>query len=251
MQLIPSIDLRRGKVVRLAQGRDAQATVYADDPLEVLAQFQRAGAERVHIVDLDAAFGEPRQEIVLRNLLRAAKSEKLQLGGGLRTGDLLRDALASGFDRVVVGSMVVREPADFGRAAEGLPGRLIPAFEFERGELRSGGWNEGGELAFKELVRELLPFTGLFLEALVTDIARDGMLTGPNLDLASDVARRLGVRAIVSGGVASIDDLVAASARPELSGVVVGRAYYEGRIDLETAFAHLRGPRVVRSGVPA
>ena len=112
MQLIPSIDLRRGQVVRLAQGRDAEATVYAVDPLEVLARFQAAGVERVHIVDLDAAFGEPRQEAALAKLLRSAKREKLQLGGGLRTADLLRAALESGFDRVVVGSMVVRDPAE-------------------------------------------------------------------------------------------------------------------------------------------
>ncbi len=115
VQLIPSIDLRRGKVVRLAQGRDERATVYADDPVEVLRQFQDAGAERVHIVDLDAAFGEPRQSALLARVVVAAKGEKLQLGGGLRSGDLLRAALDSGFDRVVAGSMVVRDPAAFGR----------------------------------------------------------------------------------------------------------------------------------------
>jgi phosphoribosylformimino-5-aminoimidazole carboxamide ribotide isomerase len=243
VQLIPSIDLRRGKVVRLAQGRDARATVYADDPLEVLAQFQAAGAERVHVVDLDAAFGEPRQEVVLRNLVRAVKREKLQLGGGLRNGDLLRAALESGFDRVVVGSMVVREPAAFGCAAELLPGKLIPAFEFEAGELRAGGWNDGSGLDFGHVLRLLLPFTGLFFEALVTDIARDGMLTGPNFELASDVARRLGVPTIVSGGVASPDDLLAAAARPEFSGLIVGRAYYEGRLDLKEGFESLRAVR--------
>ena len=121
MQLIPSIDLRRGKVVRLAQGRDERATVYADDPIEVLRQFQDAGAERIHIVDLDAAFGEPRQEAALAKLLRSAKREKLQLGGGLRTADLLLGVLESGFDRAVVGSMVVRDPAAFGRAAARPP----------------------------------------------------------------------------------------------------------------------------------
>lgn len=243
MQLIPSIDLRRGKVVRLAQGRDTQATVYSDDPLAVLARFQEAGAERVHIVDLDAAFGEPRQTAVLDDLLLQAKGEMLQLGGGLRTGELLRDALASGFDRVVVGSMVVREPAAFGRAAEQFPGRVIPAFEFEAGKLRSGGWNEGSSLDFAQVQQQLLPFTGLFFETLVTDIARDGMLTGPNLELTSKVGSSLGVQAIVSGGVASIDDLLAAAARPAISGVIVGRAYYEGCLDLRKAFEALRPAR--------
>ncbi len=248
MQLIPSIDLRRGKVVRLAQGRDERATIYADDPVEVLRQFQDAGAERVHIVDLDAAFGEPRQVRVLTKLLLAAKREKLQLGGGLRTVDLLRAALESGFDRVVVGSMVVREPAAFTRAAAALPGRLIPALELADGELRASGWSEGTALRLEEVLRELLPFTGLFSEALVTDIARDGMLSGPNLELAASVARALGIQAIVSGGVAGPDDVVAAAARPELSGLIVGRAYYEGRIDLRAACDTVRA---LRPGVPA
>lgn len=251
MQLIPSIDLRRGKVVRLAQGRDERATVYADDPLEVLAQFQQAGAERVHIVDLDAAFGGPRQAALLERLAAAAKGEKLQLGGGLRNADLLRSALDSGFDRVVVGSMVVREPAAFGRAAAKMPGRLIPALEFADGELRAGGWSEGTALRQEELMGELLPFTGLFLETLVTDISRDGMLCGPNLNLALKVSRALGVRAIVSGGLSGTADVVAAAEHPELSGIVAGRAFYDGRIDLPAAFAALRALRGPLAEVPA
>lgn len=248
MHLIPSIDLRRGKVVRLEQGRDELATVYADDPVVVLRQLQDAGAERVHIVDLDAAFGELRQEAALAKLLRSAKREKLQLGGGLRTADLLRAALESGFDRAVVGSMVVRDPAAFGRAAEQFPGRLIPALEFANGDLRSGGWSEGTVLGFEEVLKQLLPFTDVLFETLVTDIARDGMLCGPNLDLAVSVARALGVQAIVSGGVSGTGDVVAAAAHPELSGVIVGRAFYEGRIDLPSALEALRG---ARSGVRA
>lgn len=248
MQLIPSIDLRRGRVVRLSQGRDERATVYADDPLDVLAQFQEAGAERVHVVDLDAAFGEPRQTHHLARLVSAAKGEKLQLGGGLRNADLLRDALASGFDRAVAGSLVVRDPAAFGLAAEEFPGRLIPALEFADGALRSAGWREDAALDLEEVQRQLLPFTGLFLETLVTDVTRDGMLSGPNLDLAVRVARTLGVQAIVSGGVAGTEDLLAAAAHPELSGTIVGRAFYEGKIDLPSAFARLRA---ARAGVPA
>ena len=248
MQLIPSIDLRRGKVVRLAQGRDESAMVYAEDPLEVLAQFQAAGAERVHIVDLDAAFGGPRQTAVLARVVAAAKGEKLQLGGGLRSGDLLRSALDSGFDRAVAGSMVVRDPAAFGRAVEECPGRLIPALEFKAGELRAGGWSQGSGLDLEVVLRELLPFTGLFFEALVTDITRDGMLSGPNIDLAVSVARALGVQAIVSGGVAGSGDVVAAAVHSELSAVIVGRAFYDGRIDLLSALEALRS---ARAGVPA
>lgn len=248
MQLIPSIDLRRGKVVRLAQGRDERATIYADDPLDVLAQFQEAGAERVHVVDLDAAFGEPRQTHTLARLVSAAKGEKLQLGGGLRNADLLRDALESGFECAVVGSMAVESPEAFGACAAAFPGRLIPALEVESGELRSAGWRTGAGLGLEEMLRRLAPFTGLFFETLVTDIARDGMLSGPNLELTVSVARAIGVQAIVSGGVSGPDDVVAAAAFPELSGVIVGRAYYEGKIDLAAA---IEGLRAARAGVPA
>jgi phosphoribosylformimino-5-aminoimidazole carboxamide ribotide isomerase len=248
VQLIPSIDLRHGKVVRLAQGRDERATVYGDDPLEVLAQFQDAGAARVHIVDLDAAFGEARQTALLARVVAAAKGEKLQLGGGLRSGDLLRAALESGFEWAVVGSMTVENPEAFGTCAAAFPGRLIPALEVENGELRSAGWRTGAGLGLEEMLRRLTPFTGLFFETLVTDIARDGMLSGPNLDLAVNVARALGVQAIVSGGVSGTADLAAAAAHPELSGVIVGRAFYEGRIDLPSAFQELRS---ARGGVPA
>ena len=248
MQLIPSIDLRHGKVVRLKQGRDEQATVYSDDPLEVMAQFQDAGAERVHIVDLDAAFGEPRQTALLARVVVAAKGEQIQLGGGLRTADLLRAALDSGFDRVVAGSMVVHDPAAFGRAAAGLPGRVIPALEFDDGRLRAAGWCEGTALGLEEVLQALLPFTGLFSEALVTDIARDGMLSGPNIDLGVSVARALGVQAIVSGGVAGSGDVVAAAVHSELSAVIVGRSFYDGRIDLLSALEALRS---ARAGVPA
>ncbi|MEO8195820.1 MAG: HisA/HisF-related TIM barrel protein [Thermoanaerobaculia bacterium] len=248
MQLIPSIDLRRGKVVRLTQGRDADITVYSSDPVAVLRQFQAAGAERVHIVDLDAAFGEPRQSALLASLVAAAKGERLQLGGGLRSADLLREALDSGFDRVVVGSMAVREPERFGECAAANPGRLIPALEFALGSLRTSGWSETAAALPAELLRRLLPFTGLFSEALVTDISRDGMLSGANLDLAGDCARALGVGAIVSGGVAGAADIAAAAATPGISGVIVGRAWYEGRIDLRAAIESLRA---LRAAVPA
>ena len=125
---------------------------------------------------------------------------------------------------------------------------MIPALEFANGDLRSGGWSDGTALGFEEVLKQLLPFADLFLETLVTDIARDGMLSGPNLDLAVSVARALGAQAIVSGGVSGIGDVVAAAAHPELSGVIVGRAFYEGRIDLASAFETLRASR---AGVPA
>jgi len=248
MQLIPSIDLRRGKVVRLLKGRDADVTVYSDDPVAVLRQFQDAGAERVHIVDLDAAFGEPRQSAVLARLVAAAKGEKLQLGGGLRSADLLRSALDSGFDRVVVGSLAVREPERFGACAAAHPGRLIPALEFADDRLRTAGWTETAQVRPEELLGKLLPFTGLFLEALVTDISRDGRMIGPNLGLAAGCARALGVGALVSGGVGGAADVAAAASTMGVSGLIVGRAHYEGRLDLRTAIESLRA---LRAGVPA
>lgn len=248
MELIPSIDLRRGKVVRLEKGRRDRETVYFDDPLEALALFQVAGATLVHIVDLDAAFGEPRQRAALERLAKARKSEKLEQGGGLRNAEDVTDALALGYDRVVLGSLPLKQPELFAELAKRFPGRLIPAWETELGELRIGGWETTTPIHWKLFAARLCDLAESLPAVLVTDIGRDGMLSGSNVDLAVEVARETGVPAIVSGGVASLDDVERAAAHPEIAGLIVGRAFYEGRFDLARAIELARG---ARAGVEA
>lgn len=232
MELIPAIDLRHGRAVRLRQGDDARATVYGE-PCEVVAAFGRAGARRVHVVDLDATLGgRPQSELIAR-LLAAAPGLAIQLGGGLRDEAAIEAALAAGCDRVVVGSLAAREPERFAKLARALPDRLVPALDVAAGEVRIAGWKEGARRSLLDLCRALrdLPCPAV----LVTDVERDGMLSGPNLDLACQVARASGIPALLSGGVRSLEDLEAAAGRKEIAGAVVGRALYEGAFTLESA----------------
>lgn len=233
MELLPAIDLRHGRAVRLRQGDDTRATVYGDDPLAVLDGYVRAGASRVHVVDLDATFGEPPQrELIARMTGRGAA---VQLGGGLRDRDAIRWALEAGCDRVVTGSLVARDIEGFRALALDLPGRIVPALDVENGDVRVSGWTEGTPWTLPELCVRLrgLPC----MAVLVTDVERDGMLSGPNFELARRVALASGIPALLSGGVGSLADLEAAREIPEISGAIVGRALYEGLFTLEEALA--------------
>jgi phosphoribosylformimino-5-aminoimidazole carboxamide ribotide isomerase len=244
MDLLPALDLRHGRAVRLRQGDAASATVYEEVPRLQLSAFAAAGVRWVHVVDLDAAFGEPPQRELLEDLAaspgrRPAGRPALQLGGGLRDGEAVRWALAAGFARVVVGSMVSRDAAGFRRLAAELPGRLVPALDVAAGEVRVAGWREPAERSLEELCAGL---AGLPCPAvLVTDVGRDGMLAGPNLELARRVARAAALPALLSGGVRSLADLVAARRAPEIAGVIVGRALYEGVFSVAEALAAAAG----------
>jgi phosphoribosylformimino-5-aminoimidazole carboxamide ribotide isomerase len=249
VELIPAIDLRAGRVVRLLRGDDAERTEYSTLPTTVLASFAAAGVHRVHVVDLDAAFGEVPQRSVIEELAAAARGSRveLQLGGGLRDEAAVDWALGAGCGRVVLGSMVAREPERFARLAEAHPERVVPALDCEGDTVRIAGWTEGAGRPFADLCRELrgLPCPAV----LVTDVARDGALTGPNLALARRVSELSGISALLSGGVASLDDLTRAAETPGIAGAIVGRALYEGRFTVAEALAVLRAER--RGGVPA
>lgn len=230
MELLPAIDLRGGRAVRLLQGDASRATVYGDDPLAVLDDYIQAGATRVHVVDLDATFGEaPQRDLIGQMAIRGL----MQLGGGLRDRDAIRWALETGCDRVVVGSLVARDVEEFRALTLTHPGKIVPALDVENGEVRIAGWMEGTTWRLPELCVRLrgLPCPAV----LVTDVERDGMLSGPNFDLARRVAMASGIPALLSGGVRSLDDLRAAREIPEIAGAIVGRALYEGIFTIEEA----------------
>lgn len=233
MELIPAIDLRHGRAVRLRQGDETRATVYGDDPVAVLDAYARSGVVRVHVVDLDAALGEaPQRELIGR---MAATGVKIQVGGGLRDRESIDWALESGCDRVVMGSLVARDTDAFRTLAQERPGRLVPALDVAAGEVRIAGWKEGAAQQLGELCARLM---GLPCPAiLVTDVERDGMMTGPNLELALRVARTSGLPALLSGGVHALSDLEEARRVPEIAGAIVGRALYEGAFTVEEALA--------------
>jgi phosphoribosylformimino-5-aminoimidazole carboxamide ribotide isomerase len=237
MELLPAIDLRRGQAVRLKQGDDARATVYGDDPVALLESYARAGVDLVHVVDLDAALGEAPQRGLIERMA-ALGTPRIQLGGGLRDREAIDWALGAGCDRVVIGSLVARDVDAFRALAAGRPGRLVPALDIAQGEVRIAGWKEGAPRKLGDLCAHLM---GLPCPAiLVTDVERDGMMTGPNLELAQRVARATGIPALLSGGVRELADLEAARLLPEIAGAIVGRALYEGAFSVEEALAACR-----------
>jgi len=228
--LLPAIDLRHGRAVRLQQGDAARETVYAEDPLALVSFYKDAGVRRVHVVDLDAAFGEAPQRALIEKM---AALLPVQLGGGLRDNAAIAWALAAGCERAVIGSLVAREPERFRDLALECPGRLVPALDVENGQVRIAGWREGAGRTLADLCALLrgLPCPAV----LVTDVARDGMMTGPNFDLTRQVARDTGLPGLLSGGIHRLADLETAAALPEIAGAVVGRALYEGAFTLAEA----------------
>lgn len=232
-EVIPAIDLLGGECVRLAQGRYEEATIYDADPGAVAKRFAAAGIRRLHVVDLDGAReGSPVNLSAIRAVVEAAGEVPVQLGGGIRTPDSVEAALALGVDRVILGTVALRDPALVYRAAQQFAGRVAVGIDARDGQVAVEGWLETSDARAVDLARS---FEEAGVAALIyTDIARDGMLTGPNLDATAEIADAVGIPVIASGGVSSEDDVVAAAALGSrgISGVIVGRALYTGAVGL-------------------
>ncbi|HET7019260.1 MAG TPA: 1-(5-phosphoribosyl)-5-[(5-phosphoribosylamino)methylideneamino]imidazole-4-carboxamide isomerase [Xanthobacteraceae bacterium] len=231
MILYPAIDIKDGACVRLEQGDMGRATVFHDDPAAQARAFAALGFKYLHVVDLDAAFaGEPVNVAAVERIIEAAKTP-LQLGGGIRTIASIERWLDRGVSRVVIGTAAVREPALVTEAARLYPGRVAVALDAREGKVAVAGWAETSELSVFDVARR---FEDAGIAALVyTDVARDGMLAGLNLDAAIALAAAVSIPVIVSGGLASIAD-VAALLEPrarKLAGAIAGRALYDGRLD--------------------
>jgi phosphoribosylformimino-5-aminoimidazole carboxamide ribotide isomerase len=236
MEILPAIDLRDGKVVRLAQGDYDRQTTYHDDPAAVARLFVQAGAKWIHVVDLDAArTGVPANAAAVRAIVQAVgPGARVELGGGARDTAAVRRMLENGAARVVVGSAAMKDwPWFEALAARGdLAGKLALGLDARGGRLAAHGWTEQLDASAADLARRT---RGWPLGAIVyTDIARDGMLAGVNLQAAAEIIRAADVPVIASGGVSGLDD-VRACARIGCAGVIVGRAWYEGKIRLEEA----------------
>lgn len=234
MDILPSIDLRDGKVVRLAQGDYDRQTVYGSDPAAVAEEFVSAGAAWIHVVDLDAARSGRRSNAeAIESVCRAARA-KVELGGGIRDDEAVEAALELGVARVVIGSAALRDWDWFRRLCgrEELAGRVALALDARTGRLASHGWTRRSTLTVSELARKA---RDLPLGAIVyTDIERDGMFTGPDLATTAELIETTGKPVIASGGVSGLED-VARCKEIGCAGVIIGRAYYEGRIDLPSA----------------
>ena len=234
LTLFPAVDIRDGRAVRLTRGRADAVTEYAD-PVEAAQGFAAAGADWLHVVDLDAAFtGEPRNRHLVRAIVEATGC-RVQASGGIRTLDDVRAALDLGASRVVVGTMALIDPTFVPAALEVAGDRLAVGLDAEAGRLRARGWTEDAG----ELMPTLARLTELGVaRVVVTDIATDGMLSGPNLALLREVAQATTASVTASGGVASVDDLVAlARLHPRVDAAIVGRALYTGDVDLAAALA--------------
>lgn len=235
-ELIPAIDLLNGSCVRLSQGRYDAATVYGDDPGSVAAGFVRQASPRLHVVDLDGAkAGRPVNEAAIRSITAQSDKVPVQLGGGIRTLEAVETALGWGVDRVILGTVALREPELVKQAAKLFPGRVVVGIDAADGRVAVEGWLETSETQATELAPR---FEQAGVAAIVyTDIARDGMLSGPNLEATAALADTVSIPVIVSGGVSSEDDLVAAAALTPrgIAGAIIGRALYTGDIDLASA----------------
>jgi phosphoribosylformimino-5-aminoimidazole carboxamide ribotide isomerase len=232
-EVIPSIDLLKGQVVRLERGDYDRKTVFSDDPLGVAREFEGQGATRLHIVDLEgAASGEPANRIAVSEIIQSV-GIPVQVAGGIRSIEAAEDLLALGADRVVLGTKALTDESFLLRAVAALGSHLVIAPDAHGREVRVSGWMEGTGEDVLDACRRLAG-AGVS-RLLVTDIGTDGMLTGPNVELLDEVATAAGVPLIASGGVSTIDDLRALARVPGIEGAIVGKALYVHAFDLGDA----------------
>ena len=240
MILFPAIDLKNGLAVRLQQGDMARATVFNDDPAAQAKLFADQGFEYLHIVDLDGAFaGKPMNAGAVERILAAVKIP-VQLGGGIRDHATIDAWLGKGIKRVIIGTAAVRNPALVKEAARAHPGRVAVGLDARDGKVAVEGWAETSTLSALDIAQR---FEDAGVAAIIyTDVARDGMLKGLNLDATIALAEKISIPVIASGGLASIADiraLLEPRAR-RLEGAIAGRALYDGRLDAAAAIALLR-----------
>ena len=233
MYILPAIDLKGGRCVRLRQGLPDQMTVYGDDPVAVARQWVAEGAEWLHVVDLDGAFeGQPRHRDVVAGIVAAA-GIPVEFGGWLRTDDDIRLMLDAGVSRVVLGTRVCTQPAELGRLVGLFDARLAVGIDARDGWVQIRGWAESTALRAVELAAQVSR-AGV-RTVIYTDTATDGMLAGPNVPAVAEVCRVAACDVIASGGVAAVGDVVrlCGVGAPNLVGVIVGKALYEGAVRLD------------------
>jgi phosphoribosylformimino-5-aminoimidazole carboxamide ribotide isomerase len=232
MLLIPAIDLKDGRCVRLRQGRMEDETVFSDDPVEIAARWVAAGAKRLHLVDLNGAFaGAPVNGDAIRAIAAAFPDLPLQVGGGIRDEHTIAAYLEVGVRWCIIGTQAVKEPDLVTRACSTFAGHIIVGLDAKDGQVAINGWAEVTDWRVEELSAR---FQDDGVDAIVyTDIGRDGMLSGPNVDATRQLAEAIGTPVIASGGITTIDDVraLAAVASAGIMGAITGRAIYEGTLD--------------------
>ncbi len=235
MIVFPAIDLKEGQVVRLAEGDMARATVYGDDPAAQSLLFAEAGAQFLHVVDLDGAFaGKAQNRSAVEAILEAFPGH-VQLGGGIRTPEAVEGWFNLGVSRVVIGTAALKDPEFVRTMAREWPNGIVVAVDARDGMVATEGWAEVSDVSIIDMARR---FEDAGVASLLfTDIGRDGLLKGCNIEATVDLARRTALPVIASGGVKGLDDirLLAIHASDGIEGVITGRALYDGRLDLASA----------------
>jgi phosphoribosylformimino-5-aminoimidazole carboxamide ribotide isomerase len=237
MIVFPAIDLKAGQVVRLSEGDMDRATVYGDNPAAQALLFAQSGAQHLHVVDLDGSFAGRAENREAVEAIVAAFPGYVQLGGGIRTAQAVEGWFDLGVARVVMGSAALKDPEFVRDMAKAFPGGIVVAVDAKDGMVATEGWAEVSDVEVVDLARR---FEDAGVAALLfTDIGRDGLLKGVNIDATVDLARRVDIPVIASGGVKGLDDIrmLALYADDGIEGVITGRAIYEGKLDLATAIA--------------
>ncbi len=244
MLLIPAIDLKGGKCVRLRQGRMEEDTVFSDDPVAMAERWVAAGARRLHLVDLDGAFaGKPVNAGVIKAIASAFPDVPIQVGGGIRDEEAIDTYLECGVRYVIIGTKAVNAPHFVGDVCAEFPGHIIVGLDARDGKVAIDGWSK---LSNHDVIDMAQHFERDGVEAIVyTDISRDGMMQGVNVEATRKLARSIQIPVVASGGVTDLDDIRALKAAEEdgIMGAILGRALYEGTLDLGEAQALADGDR--------
>lgn len=232
MDVIPAIDIRGGHAVRLTEGDFKSETVYGDDPLAIAHSHRQAGARRVHVVDLDAALGRAANNRAIVSRIVAEAGVEVQVAGGVRDEAIAAEWLAAGAAAIVMGTIAIRDPELFEDAARAHPGKVMGALDLRGGTPQVSGWTDGEAVELRSLLQswQKLPLAGIIL----TVVERDGTFAGPDLESLRQTLSATSHRVIYAGGVANLDD-VREVAKAGAAGVIIGKAIYEGRIDLAAA----------------
>ncbi len=236
MIILPALDLKDGKCVRLLRGEKHRQTVYSDDPVKMALKWQSQGAKYLHLIDLDGAFqGEPKNIEIIKNI-RHKIQIPIELGGGIRNMGSIVKLLSLGLDRIILGTVAVSDPDLVKRAVERFgPEKIVVGIDARGERVAVKGWEELSEISALELALRMRQ-TGIE-RIIYTDISRDGTMAGPNTTIAKDLAQRSGLKVILSGGVCSLEDIMRVSQleRFGIEGVIVGKALYEGKVNLKEA----------------
>lgn len=238
MLIIPAIDLKDGHCVRLKQGDMASATVFSDQAGQTAGKWRELGAQRLHVVDLNGAFaGKPKNEAAIKDIVAAVGEVPIQLGGGIRDLDTIERYLDDGISWIVIGTAAVKSPGFLHEACDAFPGHIIVALDAKDGKVATDGWSK---LTGHDVVDLAKRFQDYGVEAVIyTDIGRDGMMTGVNIEATVALARELTVPVIASGGLNDLADIkrLMDVAHEGIMGAITGRAIYEGKLDFKKALA--------------